>query len=149
MKHLKAIGIKFLIISIVLFSIMTIFYTASLGEILLMSLLLTGGSYLADIVLLPRIKAITAIIADFGFVFLALWFLSSVFIQTTMSVVTASLLSAVFITLSEALFHVYVREKVLKNNDTYVRSNIGTGNLQTEFAEENNVHDIKNNNNNK
>lgn len=145
LNHLKALGIKFVVISIVLLSILGIFQaTASIGEILMISFLVTGVAYvIGDLFVLPRFGNLIATIGDFGLSFLSVWILGSLFIEPTYSMISASLFSAIFISLSEALFHPYVKNKVLEKeteNQILVPQRVR---YQSEFAEENDVYDIK------
>lgn len=140
MNHLKAIGIKFIITSIVVLSILSIFGDATIGELLFISLLLTGLAYLiGDLFILPRMGNLVATIADFGLAFFSLWALGYMFLERTSALITASLFAAVFIALSEALFHAYMENKVLQKNDEKQSRQQLRPRYQTEFAEENEV----------
>ncbi|MFC4323567.1 YndM family protein [Litchfieldia salsa] len=142
MKHLVALGIKFGVISIVLLSVLSIFTYATISGILVISLLVTGVSYvLGDLFILPRFGNLVATIADFGLAFLSVWFLSSFFIEATFPIITASFFIAIFITLTEALFHVYMKSRVFNSEESSQQQGRQTnefGNYQTEFAEEEN-----------
>ncbi|WP_010281757.1 YndM family protein [Bacillus timonensis] len=140
MRHFKAIGIKFIVISIVLLSLFAIFRGASISNILLMSLLVTGIAYLiGDLFTLPRMGNAVATIADFGLSFFSIWFLSYLFMENTSSLITASLTAAALITASEALFHAYMQKKVLKDENQQQISRQLQPSFQTEFAEENDI----------
>ncbi|MFC3038681.1 YndM family protein [Virgibacillus xinjiangensis] len=138
MRHIWALLIKFLITATVLFSILTIFEAASLGEILWMSLLITGAAYLiGDLFILPRYGNTIASIADFGLCAVAVWLLSMIFVDQGFPVFTAALFIGFFIAISEALFHIYMQEKVLIDDDEQEKGQgIRREQLQTEFAEE-------------
>lgn len=145
MEHVKALGIKFIVISIVLFSILSSFYTATLGNILVISLLVTGVAYVVgDLFILPRLGNLIATIADLGLAFIAVWMLSELFFVADYGIVTASLFSALLIACSEAIFHLYMNRKVLQSEEEiFVKNrNTNVGNLQTEFAEEEYDRDI-------
>ncbi|MBM7571003.1 YndM family protein [Aquibacillus albus] len=140
MKHLKAISIKFLVIAIVLYSILTSFYSASLLNIFIISVLVTGVAYVVgDLFILPRFGNLIATIADFGLAFGAIWLLSVFFLGLEYGIVAASLFCAILISLTEALFHIYMDNKVLHNGDEeiYVDRYQTSRQLQTEFSEEN------------
>ena len=151
MNHVKALGIKFIVISIVLLSILGIFSeTATLGEILIISFLVTGVSYiLGDLYVLPKFGNLMATIGDFGLSFLSVWALSSIFLEPNFSIVAASLFAALFITFSEALIHPYIQNKIFmkseQNNQGYQNYNRSPNvvparvSYQTEFAEENDM----------
>ncbi|WP_186578189.1 YndM family protein [Aquibacillus kalidii] len=139
MNHLKAIGIKFIVISIVLYSILAGFYTATIGNIFVISLLVTGVAYvLGDLFILPRFGNLIASIADLGLAFLSIWLLSSVFFAEEYGIMSASLFSAILISCSEAVFHLYMNSKVFhKDEDVYInRDKQFSGDFVTEFGEE-------------
>ncbi|MFC2947017.1 YndM family protein [Virgibacillus sediminis] len=146
MRHLLALLIKFVITATVLYSILTIFEAASLGEIFWMSILITGAAYLiGDLFILPRYGNTIASIADFGLSALAVWILSMMFVDQGFPVLTAALFIGFFIAISEALFHIYMQEKVLLSEDDREkeRGEVHRGQLQTEFSEETNDEEMK------
>ncbi|QTN00242.1 DUF2512 family protein [Sediminibacillus dalangtanensis] len=144
MEHVRALVIKFAVTGIVLYSILGIFYTATVGDIFIITLLVTGVAYLlGDLFILPRFGNLTASIADFGLAFAAVWILSAFFIGTDVSVVNAALFSALFIAAAEVIFHMYMQNRVLDDEPDYEEANRQTtARLQTEFADESEGQDI-------
>ncbi|ASN05969.1 YndM family protein [Virgibacillus necropolis] len=143
MKHMKALGIKFIFTAIVVYSIFGIFYNASLGRLFWISVLVTGVAYIiGDLFVLPRFGYIIASIADLGLAFLSLWILGTLIIDITMPIVIASLFAAVFMALCESLFHVYMREQVFHTVPEGEKTPYSSDRLQTEFAEETNEHSV-------
>lgn len=143
MDHVKALAIKFAITAIVLYSILGIFYTATMGEIFLITVLVTGVAYvIGDLFILPRFGNLTATIADFGLCFLAVWMLSSFFFGAGTSIFAASAFAALFIAIGEAIFHIYMQSSVLDTDSSNEDRTVIEGNFQTEFAEEDNSEDI-------
>ena len=144
MKHLKALGIKYIVISIVLLSILGIYYNASIAGILMISLLITGVAYgIGDLFILPRFGNLVATFADFGLAFASVWALSLLFIGQADRIVLASLFAATFIAMSEALFHAYMESNVLEkgnNNNTINRTSF-QNRFQTEMSEETDAQD--------
>lgn len=139
MKHVKALGIKFIFTAIVVYSIFGIFYNASLGRLFWISLLVTGVAYIiGDLYILPRSGNILASIADMGLAFLSLWVLGNILIEMTIPTVIASLFASVLIAICESLFHAYMLEQVINTREEMPHSN----QLQTEFAEETNEQTI-------
>ncbi|MFS0823339.1 YndM family protein [Bacillus sp. 1P02SD] len=137
MRHFKALGIKFIIISIILLSLFGIFRGASLGNLLLISLLVTGISYLiGDLFTLPRMGNLFATLADFGLSFFSVWLLSYLFLENTSSLITASLTAAALITACEALFHAYMKNKVIIDENREQGRKQFKPSYQTEIAEE-------------
>ncbi|SDK06707.1 YndM family protein [Sediminibacillus albus] len=144
MEHLRAFIIKFAVTGIVLYSILGIFYTATIGDIFLITLLVTGIAYLiGDLFILPRFGNLTASIADFGLAFASVWLLSAFFIGTDFPIVSASLFSALFISAAEVIFHMYMENRVLGDEeDAEQEPRQAPARLQTEFAEENEEQDF-------
>ncbi|MDC3412321.1 YndM family protein [Aquibacillus sp. 3ASR75-11] len=137
MNHAKAIGIKLIVIGVVLFSILGIFYNATLGNIFIITLLVTGIAYaIGDLYILPRYGNVFATIADFGLAFVSIWLLSSMFIEANGQIIAASLFASVFIAIGEAVFHIYMKNQVLHNDDKRNNTHVINRNFQTEAAEE-------------
>ncbi|WP_197482175.1 YndM family protein [Oceanobacillus sp. Castelsardo] len=145
MRHIKALAIKFMTILIILYSLLAIFESATLGEFLLISALVTGIAYIiGDLFILPRFNNVVATIADFGLAFVGIWVLSSMFIYPTTPIGIVSGFAAFFIAISEALFHVYMKEKVLKKQYNHREPfSVLNTRLQTEFSEEEDIDYIK------
>ena len=138
MDHLKALAIKFIITLIVLFSILGIFNNATISNILLISALVTGVSYIVgDIFILPRFGNLIASIADFGLTFLSVWLLGALLFTPEFGLVPATLFIAALTTCTEAVFHIYMQTKVLDNEDEIYIDRSTVQHLQTEIGEEN------------
>jgi signal transduction histidine kinase len=145
MKHVIALGIKYTSVATVLFSVLTIFYKASLAEILFISLFITLAAYvIGDLFILPRFGNLIATVADFVLALVSVWVLSVIFIQGTLTIFTASIVAAVFISLTEALFHTYMTNRVFNNRESkYSDEKMDLTRMQTEFAEEENIRHLK------
>jgi hypothetical protein len=149
MRHIMALGIKLVLTSIVLFSVLTIFSTALFSEITLISLVITLATYvIGDLFILPRFGNLIATIADFVMLTAGIWLFSQFFVQgTPANLILASLFAAIFIALGEALFHAYMENRVLAHHQNEVQyfneDNVTLNRLQTEFAEEEDIHDLK------
>ena len=138
MGHLKAIGIKWIFTTIILLSLLAIFESISFQQILMMSIVITGIAYIVgDLILLPVYGNLIATIADFGLAFLSIWMLSSFYIAQAVPIVLVSVAAAYFFSFCEALFHIYMKEKVLQIRQAdiipFPKSNMR---LQTEFSKE-------------
>ncbi|WP_430786343.1 YndM family protein [Virgibacillus flavescens] len=139
MKHLKALGIKFIFTAIVVYSIFGIFYDASLWRLLWMSILATGILYIiGDLFILPKFGNLIASIADFGLAFLSFWILGNLLIDLSISVTTAALFASVFMAVTEALFHMYMTEQVFESAPKGEATPYSAEGLRTEFADETN-----------
>jgi hypothetical protein len=131
----KAIGIKLIIYTIVVFSIFGIFYHASIMNLILISVITTAVSYfIGDRYILPRTNNLMASLADFVLGFVTLAVLASFFVFTDMPVVLASLFASFILAVTEPLLHAYIQDREEKDS-SHVRS-VPRGKLQTEFAEE-------------
>lgn len=140
MEHLKALGIKMIIVTILTFSLFGVFYHVSLGRLFLISLIITGATYLVgDLLLLPRIGNLFATITDFGLAFLLYWGIGNILIEVSVPIVLASLAASFFFAISESLFHAYMDEQVFNSREkVYIPAR-----LQTEFAEETDAQSIR------
>lgn len=133
MNHFKAIGIKFIVVAIVIFSLFSIFTNASLSNLLWMAIILTGVSYyIGDIVLLRRFGNLTTTFMDFGLVFLMTWVVANLLLSPSPAMTLVSFYCAFILTFTEALFHGYMQEKVFSTEEELPSAN----QLQMEFAEE-------------
>ncbi|WP_044748213.1 YndM family protein [Bacillus alveayuensis] len=148
MRHVMALGIKLTLTATVLFSILTIFSTALFSEITFISLVITLAAYvIGDLFILPRFGNFIAAIADFVMLAPGIWLFSQFFMEEApANLILASLFAATFLALSEVLFHAYMENRVLKRQEDEVRyfnNDITLNRLQTEFAEEEDIHDVK------
>ncbi|WP_080875224.1 YndM family protein [Oceanobacillus timonensis] len=141
MDHLKALGIKFVVIAVVVYSLFGILYNANLMNLFWISLLVTGISYLiGDLFILRKFGNITATIADFGLAFVSIWLLGDLFLAEGMPTILLSLTAAFFITCVEPFIHVYIQNRFSDDH----QKGFGNGNrLQTEFAKEMDAQMIK------
>ncbi len=136
MDHVKAIGIKWTFTIVILLSLLTIFEAATFQQILLISLIVTGVTYVVgDLIVLPSFGNIVTTIIDFGLAFLSVWMLSALFIEQTATIVLIAAGAAYFFSMCEALFHAYMKEKVLPKKRGIVIP-FPNMRLQTEFSEE-------------
>ncbi|MHA6253483.1 YndM family protein [Oceanobacillus sp. CAU 1775] len=114
MSHLKAIGIKFVFTTIIVLSFLGIFQEMTLQQIITISVVITGVTYVfGDLLILPTFNNVVASIIDLGVAFLSVWLLTSFFIGQSVSVVLISASIAYAFTFCEAVFHIYMKEKVL------------------------------------
>lgn len=135
MVHLKTLSIKFIVISIVVLSLFSIFNVASLGNLLLISVFTTIATYLlGDMVILKRFGNIVAAVADFGLAFLFYWSLSSFFIGGSEAIIITSLAAAFFTACVEPFIHEYISIHLFPNRVHQSQETINQ--LQTEWAEE-------------
>ncbi len=139
MEYAKAILIKLVFTTVVLWFILGLFYRFSFGQVLFLSIVLTAVSFvLGDLIILPRFENWGAVIADFLLVFAAVWVYGTYFHTMDLSVISAAGISALVIGLCEVFFHRYVDSHILHVDDR--TGGVGTmdmdDRLQTEFSEE-------------
>lgn len=117
MRHLLALGIKFVIVTFVLVLVLTLIFNVSFVTTLLISLALTALSYaLGDIMIFlnassPENQSTRNGIAtfiDFVMAFLVIWLIGWLLTGQNIKMVTPALAAAVIIAVSEWFFHLYV-----------------------------------------
>src|SRR5699024_8970124 len=148
MGYAKVLGIKFVAISITVLSIYGIFNHVTLSTLMLVSLLTTIISFLiGDLVILRKFGNLTASIVDFFLAFGTLWVLGTLLIGGgmpmvggTVPILTTSFLSAFFIACVEPFVHEYMLNHLSAYED--ILDNREPLDIQTEIAEEPDVHDI-------
>ncbi|WP_158553365.1 YndM family protein [Peribacillus saganii] len=135
MRHLMAYAIKFTGTLIVLGIILGALFNYSFTDVLLITFVLTLAGYIiGDLLILPRTNNSVASAADFGLSFLVIMWLSSI-ITYEDDLLTASLISAIAVTLMEFLYHKFVARIDPMQADQQ-RGNIGRSQFQTEASEE-------------
>src|SRR5699024_3405205 len=149
MGYAKVLGIKFVAISVTVLSIYGIFNHVSLGSLIMISLLTTIVSFLiGDLVILRKFGNLVASIVDFFLAFGTLWVLSTLFVggglpmaTGAVPILTTSLLAAFFIACVEPFVHEYILHNFSEYHDVLDKRE--PLDVQTEFAEEHDVHDIR------
>lgn len=134
-KYVQALGIKFIFTAIVVFSLFGIFNHTSLWNLFLISATVAGLTYLGDVFILPRIGNLLAPILDFAGIFVLLWFLGNNLIETSTSVLLLSLTGAYLLSFCEAIFHIYMRERVHEQEEVAFPV-YNSPQLQTEVSKE-------------
>jgi len=137
--YIKALFIKFIMITVVLWIVLGLYYGVSFTDILITSVLLTGVSYIGDVFILPRIGNVFASITDFGLAMLGIWLVGSYIYEQPIALGTASFISALIITMGELFFHRYMEVEVFDKDSPTSENNKGyyqQTDLRTEFAEE-------------
>ncbi|MBB6454633.1 type III secretory pathway component EscS [Salirhabdus euzebyi] len=148
MKHSLPLGIKFLIIAIVFFSIFAAFDNATVWNVLVVSaLFVVIGYFVGDLIILKRFGNLMATLADFGLAFLVLFFYGTFLNEPTWAVGNAALFSAFFVAMAEALYHFYLQNRVFgepsySDKDVHIRS-LPERKLRVETSEEVFPYDVK------
>ncbi|WP_077328381.1 YndM family protein [Virgibacillus siamensis] len=140
MDHVKALIIKFIMCTAVLWIVLGAFYGVGFGDILMLSVLLTAVSYIVgDLLLLPRFENWGATLVDLGLTFLGIWFLGPLLFEENIPLGTAAIFSAIVIAVGEYFFHKYMEKEVLDDWDQFVTDedrDVERAKVQTEFSEE-------------
>ncbi|WP_243840718.1 YndM family protein [Paenisporosarcina antarctica] len=133
----KALLIKFIMITAVLWIVLGWFYGISFTNILITSVFLTGFAYVLDVYILPRIGNVFALISDLVVAWAVIWIVGSIFYPLA-NLGTISLIAAIIITVGEMFFHPYMERKFDDEHEPSREENKRQykGNLQTEFAED-------------
>ncbi|WP_100400672.1 YndM family protein [Bacillus sp. FJAT-44742] len=120
MEHLKALGIKFVMVAASLFIVLGL-WGVPIAEILITSLVLTAGAYLiGDLWVFPSFGNWTAAFADLGLAFAGIWIVGTLLFPG-INLPLAALISAAVIAAGEYFFHKFMARKVLNNNNRHVR----------------------------
>lgn len=137
MKYITPLLIKFVMITTVLFFVLSI-YGASIAEILLTSVLLTGVSFIGDVYVLPKVGNVVASIADFGLAFAMIWVIGLLLFDSPNQLAVASFIAAIVIMFAEMAFHKYMNELVFSRREMKTFDNeVGRAfKMQTEFGSE-------------
>lgn len=142
MRYVIAFLMKFLMISFVLWIAFNWFFEVSFLEMLTISILLTGISYIGDVFILPHLQNFTAAILDFALAWAVIWILGAFFLEQPIPLESVSLVSAAIIALGEFFFHRYMKDRVLddvnkvdKDRDTLIQNH----DFQTEFGSDTDI----------
>lgn len=137
MRYALALAIKLVINLAVLTMILGGFYGISFANILSMSLLITGISFIiGDLIILPSFEHTIAAIADFFLALIGVWFLGYLLITEPINLGIASFVSAVFITIAEVFFHRYMEQRIFTKEKIATHLNQRSPQFQTEISEE-------------
>ncbi|MEI3614697.1 DUF2512 family protein [Pseudogracilibacillus sp. SO30301A] len=135
MEQLKAFIIKFIGIGVLTFSIFGIFFHATIGRLLLMTLVVSTITFIGDLFILPRINKAVAAIADFATFFLLYLLLGNLVVEGNVSLILPAFTAAYLGAAAEAVFHIYMMDRVHEPD----RSAPIPTRFQTEIADESDV----------
>ncbi|MGN7177027.1 hypothetical protein BK139_10400 [Paenibacillus sp. FSL R5-0490] len=121
MEHIKAILIKFVMITAVLGIILTGIFDISFTETLIISFILTLGAYVIGDMMIFRMSGdetehtkrnTIATLSDIGLSFVVIWLLSELMASGKDDLAMAAFISALLIGAGEWFFHVYLDKRV-------------------------------------
>lgn len=141
MKHVRALCLKFIVSLVLLYVVLTLFFGVPFGEMFVLTLFLGVISYLVgDLLLLPRTNNTTATMGDFGLSLVLIWVILAMQNNPPYgTLATASIVSAIGVTVFEYFFHRYMEANVLNETENGKRENRekpGSLQYQSESSEE-------------
>ncbi|WP_413380324.1 DUF2512 family protein [Alkalihalobacillus sp. 1P02AB] len=134
MQYFKALLLKWVISFAFLFIIFGLFYHVSIGNVFVLSLVVSVVSYLGDLFIMPRISNTVATITDFGLALFLIWFVSQS-LTNGANLFFPSLLAATGLAIFEYYYHQYLLMYVL-NNGEKLEKRTAPYRYQTEASEE-------------
>ncbi|GAB3795658.1 DUF2512 family protein [Virgibacillus kimchii] len=135
MTHLKAIGIKFIVISVIVLSFFSIFNFAVFDNLILISIITTVVTYLlGDMLILKNLGNVTATLSDFALSFLLYWMLGSIFFGMSGAIALTALSAAFFTAIAEPFIHQYIQNQLFSDEPKAKPKTFRQA--QTEFADE-------------
>ncbi|WP_370222532.1 YndM family protein [Cytobacillus sp.] len=136
MLHSKALSLKFMACLVLFYIILGKRYGMSFENIFIITALLVITSYiLGDMLILRRTNNALASIADFGWAFVLIWFLSSI-LTLQNELISMSLAAAFGTAILEYAFHLYLLSNLTETK--VEKGTINQGNLRyiTENSED-------------
>lgn len=127
----KGYGIKLIGVLLITLSVFSIFYETSLFNLIVMGIVIATVSYIGDVFLLPKMNHVLAAVGDLFAYFALFWILSTLFITDGMVSILPAFMAAYLATAAEAVFHIYMIDHILDDDDAVM-----IGDFQTEIAEE-------------
>ena len=119
LEHVRSLIIKFIMMTVALFVVLSLFYGVSFINVLWTSLLLTIASYLlGDLLVLDLAGNWAATIADLGLAFLGIWLIGAYLYDPSVPAAGAAIISAIVIAVCEWFFHNYMNKQVLRDPET-------------------------------
>lgn len=132
MRLWKGYGVKLVGVLLITLSVFSIFYETSLFNLIVMGIVIATISYIGDIFLLPKMNHVLAAVGDLIAYFALFWIFSTLFITDGMVSILPAFMAAYLATAAEAIFHIYMTDHILGDNNPTVMM----GDFQTEIAEE-------------
>ena len=121
MEHLKAVLIKFVMLTAVLWIVLTVAFEVSFLNTLLVSAVLTAAAYvLGDLLIFRKSgkdqehqkRNLIATFSDMVMAFAVIWLMGEALFSNDTNILSASLISAILIAGGEWYFHKYIDKNV-------------------------------------
>jgi len=136
----KAFIIKLVMTMAILFLVLGLFFGVSLGDILLLGIILTIIGYVADFSIMPRIGGLSATAGDLILAFIVIYVYGLYGFDPDISVFSSAFLASMFIAAGEFYFHKYLidhhhllKEEMDENNALTPQKNMVP---RAEFSED-------------
>ncbi|MBB6448521.1 ABC-type protease/lipase transport system fused ATPase/permease subunit [Geomicrobium halophilum] len=139
MDVIKALLLKLVIITVILSIVVGAFFGLPFTDVLILSVIYTGLSFLGDMFILPRITNVTATIADFVLAWIGVYVLGYWLFGPYEGLWIVSLTAAFIIAIGEYFFHRYMKKQVFNESRTTSEERPPPergGDMQTEFGED-------------
>jgi hypothetical protein len=146
MKQATVLLIKFVTCMIAFGLGLDLFFDATFVDILTFSLFVTIVSYVVgERVILPQLGKRAAAVADFLLTYASVWLFGSILLENYLQIAWGSIISAIIVTAAEVFVHLFLDEQVTSTRTSERRKPGISPSLAygTEFAEEENVRDLK------
>ncbi|KGR76868.1 DUF2512 family protein [Ureibacillus manganicus] len=143
MQYTKAFFIKLALTIGMLLIVLGLFFNISIMDSIIIGIVLTFVAFVGDMIVLPKVGNMIAATGDLLLAFLVVWGMGSYLFDEGVSLLSAALLSSLFIGGGELYYHRYLRDHVFVNVDkpnNFSRVN-HSHRLQMEVAEE--FHDLQ------
>ncbi|MFB4165124.1 DUF2512 family protein [Alteribacillus sp. JSM 102045] len=117
MDHAKALAFKGIMTLVGLFLILTIGFGVSFWNVLLLTLIIGAISYPGDLFIMPKIRNMPAVFADFALAFLIIWLVGLAIFEPGTPAPLAALISAAVLAFGEYYFHTFLATHLLPANN--------------------------------
>ncbi|WP_240375981.1 DUF2512 family protein [Bacillus piscicola] len=117
MEHVKALLFKGVMTFFALWLILTVGFGVTVGNVLILTVIIGAISYPFDLFILPRILNFPATVTDFVVSLFIIWLFGLAFFTPDIPTIYASLLVALVLAFGEYYFHTYLATHLLPSNN--------------------------------
>src|SRR5690625_3411012 len=137
MQYVKAIAVKFVMMTFLLWIVLGNFFNVAFSHILFTSILLTGILFLVgDLFVLSEYENSVATMADFALSFFIIWGVGYFLYDQPLSLRFASLITALLIAFSEIFYHKYIARRQITYRSVPKLTVDPSQQLHTEISQE-------------
>src|SRR5699024_12678533 len=98
------------------FSLYGTFTISSIMKLLLISFVVSAATFIGDVFILPRMNQVLAIVGDFAGILLLYWLIGGLVVDDGVSSIMPALAAAYFGTMAEAIYIIYVMDRLHKQD---------------------------------